>query len=380
MSDNDIRRSDTPIFDRLAAERGYERLVDPKVYRSPFDRFIPVTPAPVEEQKPSLTLHVTNLGVTAKEALENAQAGAERLRQVMAPGMWMANPVPTVTAPREVFVMEVVHPEDAEEKYGSFAGFLEHFAAEFKKKFPNVENAAVSTSQNLDGTVTASASGTRKRGWTITDWAEEKYSEAVQSMRETYGGEQLSADTIRADFYEGTTQTPGQIYESMVGAYVKNKQEIQELVRRKAGVRFDKNDTDPQFRFMPPVETEGGPTMEDYSNFVYSFVDDATKEFREKNPNALVTAVEPKGNPDGTVSMVIHAVEPVLGANHVKDLPAQQLELYRQAVQKSEKDHVLSENEIKEEYGLRGPWGFGVLPNVVPLPLRISDEEIAEQE
>lgn len=120
--------SDTPIFDRLAAERGYERMTAKPSEREVYERMHPHLP-----------------GVTAAEALRNAEQGAESIRKAMG----------FEITPIEPVMSENFHPKDLEEAGRTEYDVTRETVEKFKEKYPWITGPLdVAHSQELDGTAT----------------------------------------------------------------------------------------------------------------------------------------------------------------------------------------------------------------------------------
>ena len=228
--------SDSPIFDRLSRERDYARMVEPvKVNVWPT---IEEPPAVPEKETPSF----------------------------MAPGAWMAKAVPSV-GPKPVKMSRTVDPEEAEEKYGCFAGFMHFFQDEFAKVYPTAYDVSVHTKEEIEfGAVTVTIEGTipgmEQVGWIKAPTDEEMAAE------------------LRVNPFEK--------------ALLKRYGPKTELRTDGHGVKLKK-----------PVEAPDyiGPDAA-------SFMRDAAAKFYEEHPEAVITHVEPVKKEDDVMVLHITAKEP----------------------------------------------------------------------
>lgn len=139
MTENLVHVSNTPIFDQLKAERGYDPKFPPNVVR-PFSMDLP---KPAQE--------------------------AAAVRGYMAPGAWMAKPVPTINEPEPVKLVVNFHPLDLEKDYPDEATFLRERVEEFGRKHPDATNVVMFTKEELDGTITLSIKGYEQPGVTMAE-------------------------------------------------------------------------------------------------------------------------------------------------------------------------------------------------------------------
>jgi hypothetical protein len=131
MSDNHLHVSNTPIFDRLLSERGY----NPK-----FPEYL---------VRPRLS-YIT-------------------------PDSWIAKPVPTMTPEKSRPVLKVnFHPLDVMKSYESMEAFVRDRVAEFNRKHPKAFNVSLTSTEEFDGTTTLTIQGTEIEGITFApkpDWS-----------------------------------------------------------------------------------------------------------------------------------------------------------------------------------------------------------------
>jgi hypothetical protein len=164
MNDRNIHVSNTPIFDQLSRERGYDRLVT----GGPTVRLRPVEP-PVR-------------GVMS----------------FMRPEAWTARALPKVTSPKDTNArLKVnIHPLEAEaENPEGVYGFVQTRIAEFEAKHPKAQNVTVSSIPELDGTVTILIEGNEPKG-------------GVRIAKPPNGVDAIDQSTIRPDLtndYKGET-------------------------------------------------------------------------------------------------------------------------------------------------------------------------------
>lgn len=244
MNDN------TPIFDRLVGERGY----DPK--------FPP---------------HLTKMPVLRAE-------DREEVRGYMAPGAWIAKAVPrmsndereqlhkelgmdSILPRRKAMIEEIVDPEEAEEEYGSFAGFVSCMASKFEEKYPDGTGLVAQTQEDI---------ATGKQRVSITGWV------PVQPAP------WLPSEMWRMD----NPMAPSTIEKATLKFFADSKGDEQ-LVARKKGIRLQK-----------PVEE-----APDYS--ASDFVRDAAVQFYKDHPEAVITHVEPRKDGEDAFILHITAEEPV---------------------------------------------------------------------
>jgi hypothetical protein len=251
MSESGIPMSNTPIFDRLAAERGYYNLIDDNPIGNPFG---PQTPT----------------------------------QGLLEPGAWIAKAVP-VMEPEQITFSENIDPERAEDEHGSFHQYMDDVVSDFYKAHPGAENATLTSTSELDGTFTIGITAIRRNNWIDA---------AVSVAAELKDMMSVPFEVKRPEFASNG-----------------------------AGIRLKKR-------------------PEHYSSGLSNFVVEATEDFRHDNPTAIITAITPHGNDDGTMGMTFEAIEPEIGRHQVKDLAGQQLELYRQAA--SER-HISLPRDISEE-------------------------------
>jgi hypothetical protein len=156
MNDITMPDSNTPIFNQLKSERGYDPKFPHYLTRKGF-------PFSMELPKP------------AQEAAEE--------RGYMAPGAWIAKKVPQIGVKTPVvtkaFLTVNIHPEEAEhvDSYG-MEGFIRARCEEFAEKHPNATNVTVTSVPQLDGTYTITVSGDEKEP-TIE----------IEDAPQTYGGD-----------------------------------------------------------------------------------------------------------------------------------------------------------------------------------------------
>lgn len=134
MNDNLVHFSNTPIFDQLKRERGYNPKFPPNVV-SPFTLDLP---KPAQE--------------------------AAAVRGYMAPGAWMMKPVPKVNTPEPVKLVVNFHPLDLVNDYPDEATFVRERVEEFGRKHPDAANVVMFTKEELDGTITLSIKGYEQPG------------------------------------------------------------------------------------------------------------------------------------------------------------------------------------------------------------------------
>lgn len=230
----------------------------------------------------------------------------------IAPNAWIAKPVPRMSS-EEVRVSETINPEKAEEEYGSFQGFIRHLSEEFNKKYPNAGEVTVTTSSQLDGNQSVTVSGLNPG---------------------ILSGKAVS---------QATSLQPVQRVHPTT------------LFEKKTGLSMDE-------------ENSAGALLDKSGNLVPEFVDDATRSFREAHPNAVITGMTPKGNPDGTMTMVIEAIEPQTGYVPMH-IAARQLDAYQSAAAAKKDGEIVDSNPNIETIPM----------TIVPRPLWISDEEIDEE-
>lgn len=290
---NDII-GNTPIFDQLARERSYDRLV---------------------------ARGDTSLQPVFKYA---AVSLADRTSSFMSPGLWIAKPVPHMN-PEQVELKETVNPEEAEEEYGCFQKFIDHEVEEFTKRYPNAGEVSVTTTpQVIDGSITVIVSGIDPG---VAD-------EPFDKVRLRFFGDKIGDE---------------------------------EQIRTKSGVLLQK-------RFLDPPDVAEVSTIGEIFKDV---VEDATRTFYEAHPNAVITNMTPKKNPDGTVTMGIEAVEPKIDGHTPEGLAKQQLELYR----KMAISPVIPVEPQQTDEFVNAAYGINSTPKTnVPRPLWISDEEIRDEE
>lgn len=280
MSDTVIPVSNTPIFDRLARERGYDRLVNDNPIGNPFGHQVPA-------------------------------------EGVLAAGAWMAKTVP-VMEPETVTFTENIDPERAEDEHGSFHQYMDDVVVDFYMAHPGAENATITSIGELDGTFTINITAIiRKHNW-------------------------IDAAVFEAAELKDMAHVPFEAERKfMTGVDVST-----EVMEKKFGIRLKKNNEPPE--------------VPSFGELISSFVTDATKEFREEHPTAVITAIKPHGNEDGTMGMTFEAIEPEIGRHEVKDLAGQQLELYR-LLSMQQNNQVFNEDPE-------------VTHRSIPKPLWITDE------
>ena len=137
MNDNIVRIGNTPIFDQLKRERGYDPKFPPSV----------VLPFSMDLPKP------------AQEAAAT--------RGYMAPGAWMAKPVPKMNEPEPVKLVVNFHPLDLVNDYPDEATFVRERVEEFGRKHPDATNVVMFTKEEGDGTITLSIKGYEQPGVTM---------------------------------------------------------------------------------------------------------------------------------------------------------------------------------------------------------------------
>lgn len=133
MNDIAVPDRNTPIFNQLKAERGYD---------------------------PTFPKHYMRAGLPY--SMDLPKPAQEASRGFLAPGAWIAKKVPTM-APREknARLKVNIHPEEAEHvnTYG-MEGFIRARLNEFNEKHPNAMDVVMSTKDEIDGTVTILIEGT----------------------------------------------------------------------------------------------------------------------------------------------------------------------------------------------------------------------------
>jgi hypothetical protein len=139
MNDNVLHFTNTPIFDQLKRERGYNPKFPPNVV-SPFTLDLP---KPAQE--------------------------AAAVRGYMAPGAWMMKPVPKIDTPEPVKLIVNFHPLDLVNDYPDEATFVRERVEEFGRKHPDAVNVTMSTKEELDGTITLSITGYEQPGIETTE-------------------------------------------------------------------------------------------------------------------------------------------------------------------------------------------------------------------
>ena len=77
-----------------------------------------------------------------------------------------------------------------------------------------------------------------------------------------------------------------------------------------------------------------------------SFIREAVKGFQESNPNATITNTIPKKNPDGSVTVIVEAVDPKMTEN---TLSGRQLEIYKDSITSSDTVSVEQPTQQKDE-------------------------------
>lgn len=272
---NDITISNTPIFDRLDAELGYDRMIS------------------------------------------RGRDEAFRWPGSVAETPWIAKPVPTM-APQVVKVEEEIDADEAEEKYGNFHNFTEHVVREFYEKYPNGTNVTVSS------------------GW-VEDFQADAIKVVVSGLDSPTW---LVADKTARDLLTAPEKT--------------------------GGVKLAK---------APEM------THTSFGKLDMNFVKDATEQFRKDFPYDIVTAIKPRGNPDGTVSMMIRSEEPEIGRSLVPDLAGQQLELYRFAAGIKPGEIEIDPSTMKVDLDdlEHSAYTYGKFVETVnelsPKPMQIVDEE-----
>jgi len=130
MSDNVVHISNTPIFDQLARERGYDRLV---------------AGGPTVRLRPDASY--------------------------ISPDAWTAKPVPQITPPvkgRNAKLTVNFHPFDVEKDYESVDGFVEARKQEFFRKHPNAVDVVMTAVHMDDGTKTLIIEGYENTGIVLT--------------------------------------------------------------------------------------------------------------------------------------------------------------------------------------------------------------------
>lgn len=136
-----ISVGNTPIFEQLVREmasRGkhFESLLSPRgaANLKPVDAF----------------------GISAKEAGQNLKDGLAAMpsaKDFMAPGAWMAKPVPVMT-PEEPKIEETFDPAVLEEQAINPHLHVQTIVKKFTAKWPNAAPVHITRLDNLDGTVT----------------------------------------------------------------------------------------------------------------------------------------------------------------------------------------------------------------------------------
>jgi hypothetical protein len=142
--------SNEPIFERLAKEWGYDRMISDSPARPRFSRFMPVKPdaawrggRDIETGLPLLMHSGHWIKAPVVEGVEKLPP-AEEISQEL---------------PQNVSIFEIINPEDAEEKYGTFANFVHQKAVEFSELYPDAQNVVVSSTVQIDGMVNVTISG-----------------------------------------------------------------------------------------------------------------------------------------------------------------------------------------------------------------------------
>jgi len=132
MNDNVVHISNTPIFDQLARERGYDRLVSggATVRLRPDDKCYNITP-----------------------------------------GAWIAKALPRFSQPikgRNARLTVNFHPLDVEGRYESVSAFVEARKKEFGRKHPNAVDVVMESVEEIDGTFTLTIAGYENTGVMLT--------------------------------------------------------------------------------------------------------------------------------------------------------------------------------------------------------------------
>lgn len=130
MKDNVVPISNTPIFDQLARERGYDRLV---------------SGGPTVRLRPEASY--------------------------ISPDAWAPKALPQLCPPvkgRNAKLTVNFHPFDVEKDYESVDGFVEARKQEFFRKHPNAVDIVMTAVHELDGTKTLTIEGYENTGLTLT--------------------------------------------------------------------------------------------------------------------------------------------------------------------------------------------------------------------
>ncbi|QEQ93942.1 hypothetical protein SEA_KARDASHIAN_77 [Streptomyces phage Kardashian] len=140
-----VQVDNTPIFEQLKAERGYNPKF-PEHLTRPFS--FHVDPSEHDEE-----------------------------RSFMAPGAWMARPVPKMNEPEPVKLVVNFHPLDLVNDYPDEATFVRERVEEFGRKHPDATNIVMFTKEEADGTITLSIKGYEQPGIKMAqkpDWTAEE--------------------------------------------------------------------------------------------------------------------------------------------------------------------------------------------------------------
>lgn len=256
--------SDTPIFDSLAAARGYYRMLDKKVPTASYvaPRALSPVPVPVKDQN-TMVLHLV--------------AGEEPPDMVDAPKAWIAKEIPVVD-PKNIRLSEDIEPEEAEEKYGTFAGFVQHKVEEFHEKYPTYKGKVeVTVSSNIDGTervtVKADVEDTEGRGVRLV--------------------KPLPKRQVTEDFIvRGLAEKLPPVKKNIVSIF------------------------SPEDDMVTP-----SPTWDEIQKGIY-------EDFAQKHPDAFITDAKLLTEADGSAKLEITAIEPKM-EDVPEEVRQQQLELYK---------------------------------------------------
>lgn len=330
--------SDTPIFDALDARRDYYRMLDKKrPAKTPYvaPRALSQVPVPVKDEN-TMVLHVV--------------AGEEPPEMVEAPKAWIAKEIPVVD-PKNIRLSEDIEPEEAEEKYGTFAGFVQHKVEEFHEKYPTYKGKVeVTVSSNIDGTERV----------TIKADVEDTEGRGVRFVKP------LPKRQVTEDF----------IVRGLAEKLPPVKKNIVSILS-------------PEDDMVTP-----SPTWDEIQKGIY-------EDFAQKHPDAFITDAKLLTEADGSAKLEITAIEP-----KTEDVPEevreQQLELYKAIVStppllKEKYEETLG--RIAEALRRKSPLmlvpttneqtddavNAALTDETIPMSkvdpsLRISDEEIANEE
>lgn len=170
MDDNTVHVSNTPIFDQLARERGYERMI-------------------------------ANGPVNLRPVFKNfKQPLPQRTRSYTAPGAWIVKPVPRM-GPETVSVSDNLDPASLVQAYINPVDFVRDLTEEFNERYPNARNIEVSAVNEINGSVTYTVSG-KLGGWLPEPTAEQMLKEMSTSpferaTLEYFAGKKGGPDKVR---------------------------------------------------------------------------------------------------------------------------------------------------------------------------------------